>query len=586
MVVRGQVLQQDAARVEGGERDLHGRVVAALPAGQRRHAELLRVEGDGVVGAVAAAHAHLARLALAEGETEQHRARHGLRLHTVLPDERGVRGARHSLQRADVHGAHGLALLARGGVVPHEVEVNHRHGHRGTRVVLALRHDHELVLLVEGAAVVRLAGEGGVDRVDLQQPRHVCLVRQAEGRVGAHATPARPGDEVVVQGAHVALAQVREVIDVEALEVQLLLAVERRVAGAVRRDRHGAHAVLRRRFLQRLRGAAERGDEEGGVLLQQTHQRHWREGQQVVLQHGGDVAQHLRRETATGDAGRRGQCRQCGEGVEEVELGDERLRVGLHGVEVLHAGPEVDAPELVLLLVRLDPTHDLPRQRPLLQHRVGDAGDRRLRLLLLLAHLALLLRRGVRGGGLLRLPPLLLRVVPAVAQVHEHAVLLVARQQVPRLQRAERVEGHGAVARAALHAAGAALSAEAAHELRALAGDARDALHEHLGAVEVQRQLGRVVGADEVDEEALGRAVHRAAGLLADVAAHLARAQAVGAHGADPVALGHLLDAVAALVHGDVAAVAEDQHVARLAVALAADVAHLVVLLHLHWCPF
>ena len=89
-----------------------------------------------------------------------------------------------------------------------------------------------------------------------------------------------------------------------------------------------------------------------------------------------------------------------------------------------------------------------------------------------------------------------------------------------------------------------------------------------------------------MDEEALGRAVHRAAGLLADVAAHLARAQTVGAHGADPVALGHLLDAVAALVHGDVAAVAEDQHVARLAVALAADVAHLVVLLHLHWCPF
>lgn len=45
-------------------------------------------------------------------------------------------------------------------------------------------------------------------------------------------------------------------------------------------------------------------------------------------------------------------------------------------------------------------------------------------------------------------------------------------------------------------------------------GDTRDALHEHLGAVEVQRQLGRVVGADEVDEEALGRAVHRAAGCL------------------------------------------------------------------------
>ena len=56
----------------------------------------------------------------------------------------------------------------------------------------------------------------------------------------------------------------------------------------------------------------------------------------------------------------------------------------------------------------------------------------------------------------------------------------------------------------------------------------------------------------------------------------------MGAHGAHPVSVGHHADAVAALVHGDVALVAENEHVARLAVALVADVAHLAVVVDGH----
>ena len=250
--VRGQMLQQDAVCVEGRERDLHWRIVMTLPAGKRGHTELLRVEGHGVVGAVTAAHAHLTGLTLKEDKTEQHHAGQWLCFHVVLADEGRMSGIGHALQRADIHSTHRLALLAGGGVVPHEVEVNHGGGDSNTLIVFTLCHDDELVLLVEGAAVVRLAGEGRVDRVDLQQPGNVGLVREAERRIGTNTMASRPGDEVVIQGTDVTLAQICKVIDIEALEVQLLLAMKGRVARAVWSDCDGTNAVLCRLVLQKL----------------------------------------------------------------------------------------------------------------------------------------------------------------------------------------------------------------------------------------------------------------------------------------------------------------------------------------------
>ena len=83
-----------------------------------------------------------------------------------------------------------------------------------------------------------------------------------------------------------------------------------------------------------------------------------------------------------------------------------------------------------------------------------------------------------------------------------------------------------------------------------------------------------------MDEEAFRRAVHRPSGLFADIAPHLTGLESMSAYRADPVAFRHFLDAVAALVHGDVAAVTEDQHIARLAVALVTNITHFIVLLH------
>ena len=587
VVRRRHVLDKDVARVEGGQPDLHGRVVSPFSARQRRHAELLRVEGDRVVGAVAAAHAHLARPSLEERQTEQHRARQRLSSHVMARAEGGMCGGRHALQRAHVHRSHRLALLDCARIVPHQVEVHHRHGNGRAQLVLALRQDHELVLLVEGAAVVGLGGEGGVDGVDLEQPGDVRRARDAERGVLAHAVLPRPHDEAVVQIAHVALAQVREVVDVEALEVQLLLALEGGVGRGVRRGGDGSHPLFGGRTDDQLRLVrAQRRNDEERVLLEQRDERRGREVREVGLEDARHVVDDFERHD--GAVHHHDGRQREGERLVEVETRDERRGAGLHHVEVLDDLPEVHAPQLVLLLVHLDSTHHIPSESPLLQHRVGDGRGGRLRLLLLLLLplSPLLLRRDLadarRARATCLLQPLLLRVLLAVAQVQEHAVLLVGGEQVPRLQRAVRVERRGAAARAALHAAVAPLTADAAHQLRPLSGDAVNALDEHLGLVEVERELRRVQRAHEVDVAALWRAAHRSAGLLADEALHVAGGEAMGAHGAHPVSVGHHADAVAALVHGDVALVTEDEHVARLAVALVADVAHLAVVVDGH----
>ena len=81
------------------------------------------------------------------------------------------------------------------------------------------------------------------------------------------------------------------------------------------------------------------------------------------MKHPLHVTLHLGREPMTALAN---GCSESGEGGEEMKLGDNRLWIGLHDVEILHAGPEVDAPELVFLLVSLDPIRQLWSLHPLL----------------------------------------------------------------------------------------------------------------------------------------------------------------------------------------------------------------------------
>ena len=110
--------------------------------------------------------------------------------------------------------------------------MDHSDGNHVAAGSATLGHDHELVLLHEGPAVVALLAEGGVDRVQSQQPVHVGAIGAAEACAAADPVLLRPLQEGIVHVVVVGLAQVGKVVDVEALETLHLRALQRRVPRA------------------------------------------------------------------------------------------------------------------------------------------------------------------------------------------------------------------------------------------------------------------------------------------------------------------------------------------------------------------
>ena len=78
-----------------------------------------------------------------------------------------------------------------------------------------------------------------------------------------------------------------------------------------------------------------------------------------------------------------------------------------------------------------------------------------------------------------------------------------------------------------------------------------------------------------MDEDSVFRAMHCTLRLVTDITARAAWRLSVRADAAHPVAFRKRGDAIAALVHGEIAVVAEYELVVRLAVSVAADVARL-----------